>query len=300
MALIKCPECGRKVSDKREICPNCGMPIKEIIQKPEKKHRKTWIKYVIFVILLLILGGITYYSTSYRLKRAQEIQEKKDEEIYNTVVQNIEDCKYNTAIDTIEEEISTNNKDRLITYINDIVKDTQINSIDDVSIEELWQYEIYLKIIESIDINNSDTKELLCDYLNKALELENYSEYFSILKYYNSSDYEIHDSVIETAMGDGEINGSNLQLAISLLDSIDMSNYYTYGGYGISEVEVINSEEKACLYELLDYVYGDNSVNPDKTAEKLADLIVSYSEIIIKAVSISSEVQPIIESLPTL
>ncbi len=27
MALIKCPECGKEVSDKAQNCPNCGYPI---------------------------------------------------------------------------------------------------------------------------------------------------------------------------------------------------------------------------------------------------------------------------------
>ncbi len=27
MALIKCPECGKEISDKAEKCPNCGYPI---------------------------------------------------------------------------------------------------------------------------------------------------------------------------------------------------------------------------------------------------------------------------------
>ncbi len=27
MALIKCPECGKQVSDKAEACPNCGYPV---------------------------------------------------------------------------------------------------------------------------------------------------------------------------------------------------------------------------------------------------------------------------------
>ncbi len=27
MAMIKCPECGKEVSDKANSCPNCGMPI---------------------------------------------------------------------------------------------------------------------------------------------------------------------------------------------------------------------------------------------------------------------------------
>ena len=27
MALIKCPECGKEISDKATVCPNCGYPI---------------------------------------------------------------------------------------------------------------------------------------------------------------------------------------------------------------------------------------------------------------------------------
>ena len=27
MALIKCPECGREISDKAPQCPHCGCPI---------------------------------------------------------------------------------------------------------------------------------------------------------------------------------------------------------------------------------------------------------------------------------
>ena len=29
MALIKCPECGKKISDKARKCPDCGCPIKK-------------------------------------------------------------------------------------------------------------------------------------------------------------------------------------------------------------------------------------------------------------------------------
>lgn len=30
MALIKCPECGKEISDKASSCPNCGCPIAEM------------------------------------------------------------------------------------------------------------------------------------------------------------------------------------------------------------------------------------------------------------------------------
>lgn len=30
MALIKCPECGKEISDKAKACPNCGCPVAEM------------------------------------------------------------------------------------------------------------------------------------------------------------------------------------------------------------------------------------------------------------------------------
>ena len=30
MAIIKCPECGKEVSDKAKVCPNCAYPIAEL------------------------------------------------------------------------------------------------------------------------------------------------------------------------------------------------------------------------------------------------------------------------------
>ena len=31
MALIKCPECGKEVSDKAKTCINCGYPLSEVV-----------------------------------------------------------------------------------------------------------------------------------------------------------------------------------------------------------------------------------------------------------------------------
>lgn len=33
MALIKCPECGKEISDKASSCPNCGYPIESLSQE---------------------------------------------------------------------------------------------------------------------------------------------------------------------------------------------------------------------------------------------------------------------------
>lgn len=37
MALIKCPECGKEVSDKAAACPNCGLGIREYIEEENRR-----------------------------------------------------------------------------------------------------------------------------------------------------------------------------------------------------------------------------------------------------------------------
>ena len=35
MALIKCPECGKEISDKAKTCISCGCPLEEVVSSGE-------------------------------------------------------------------------------------------------------------------------------------------------------------------------------------------------------------------------------------------------------------------------
>lgn len=50
MALIKCPECEKEISDTSDICINCGYPI-----KPKKKVNK---KHLIIILACIILVSV--------------------------------------------------------------------------------------------------------------------------------------------------------------------------------------------------------------------------------------------------
>ena len=39
MALMKCPECGREISDKASSCPGCGCPIEEFESEKQKTEK---------------------------------------------------------------------------------------------------------------------------------------------------------------------------------------------------------------------------------------------------------------------
>lgn len=79
MALIKCPECGKMISDKAHACPNCGYPLqkrarraihelrREAERAESKKAAATMKKSVsqitrnlIASIVLILILGIVY------------------------------------------------------------------------------------------------------------------------------------------------------------------------------------------------------------------------------------------------
>ena len=66
MALIKCSECGKEVSDKASNCPNCGAPIKEDeIQKEVKAGIRVTKKLAIILIAILSIIIICAFIFGY-------------------------------------------------------------------------------------------------------------------------------------------------------------------------------------------------------------------------------------------
>lgn len=40
MALIKCPECGKEISEYADSCPNCGYSIKDYFEKKKQEKKQ--------------------------------------------------------------------------------------------------------------------------------------------------------------------------------------------------------------------------------------------------------------------
>ncbi|MBQ3318879.1 zinc ribbon domain-containing protein [Candidatus Saccharibacteria bacterium] len=63
MALTKCPECGKEISDKADSCPHCGKVLKEtatpkesVAKKPANKNNTGIIVAVVLGVVLLGVG----------------------------------------------------------------------------------------------------------------------------------------------------------------------------------------------------------------------------------------------------
>ena len=59
MALIKCSECGKEISDKATSCPNCGCPTKFASEKATQKNENTIV--ILFFLGISSLVGIVCY-----------------------------------------------------------------------------------------------------------------------------------------------------------------------------------------------------------------------------------------------
>ena len=61
MALIKCPECNKNISDKAEACPHCGYNLKQKSNRINTENvldnlKGKWDNKYLIILLLLIVG----------------------------------------------------------------------------------------------------------------------------------------------------------------------------------------------------------------------------------------------------
>ena len=68
MALVKCKECGKKVSNKADVCVECGYPLSKNKKnsseeiKTQQKTRKSLKLQLLLSKVMMIMGfGLTYY-----------------------------------------------------------------------------------------------------------------------------------------------------------------------------------------------------------------------------------------------
>lgn len=79
MALIKCPRCGKEISDKATACIHCGMPLKETEQPAspqplqhtsmESAPPPNYLWFSIINIFISLIGGICLCILSATVKK---------------------------------------------------------------------------------------------------------------------------------------------------------------------------------------------------------------------------------------
>lgn len=108
MALIKCPECGKEVSDKAPTCPHCGCPLsdelvierateklntnqEEVTNCKKQKVKKTFSRKKKFtfvtIVGVVIIGGVLGFSLTKNLRFYNMAMEKFKAENYESAAE---------------------------------------------------------------------------------------------------------------------------------------------------------------------------------------------------------------------
>ncbi len=201
MALIKCPECGKEISDKAASCPNCGCPISmaesnrteimnddteksSIRSSPVVKNSNTKVIFIalvaciLFAIIAVIVGrGISKKNAE--AKRIQQIQDVK------TAMDNVDSslAELIIALDPPEpflygDSVSDSHKSEIksildtITENQKIVEDAYKNE-DREFIKELDDYISANKTYRSWDDYNDEIKKLYGNSISNEQAADN-------------------------------------------------------------------------------------------------------------------------------
>lgn len=239
MALIKCPECGKEISDKTISCPSCGCPVVDSNDQKEgqqKQNRK--ILLIIPVIAsIIIIGAVVYYFGVQITDRAEE-----SKVIYQETIESRESEKESNNL--LDEEGNENIAEGI-----DSKYDTAVNLMQDKKYKEAS--EIFNEIS-----NYKDSREKLteCQYALGNEYMEN-EQWDSAMECFNSIDYK--DSVDlkkqcerEKGMNENADYKFLADLEKSILNRMEASNQEAdYEELVDNELEYLEKYEDADFYD---------------------------------------------------
>lgn len=114
MALIKCPECGKEISDKSITCPQCGYPLnesreqKEVQDSPKKSSfpRKRAIVFGAIALLVIIAVVVVYLTIIKPNSIFNEAQDLVADGEYEEAQELIDGIPGRSGVEELQNEIS--------------------------------------------------------------------------------------------------------------------------------------------------------------------------------------------------
>lgn len=80
MALIKCPECQREISDQSKSCPYCGYQLHRMSADEKSKIKKSVVG-IVTIIAVIVLAVIIYDACTVSTEELRENLNKSKQEL---------------------------------------------------------------------------------------------------------------------------------------------------------------------------------------------------------------------------
>ena len=270
MALIKCPECGKEISDQAEKCPNCGYPIynSNRIQNPRNTYsnvtppippsmnvcetKKKGIGLGMVSLILSFLGPLTIIGL---ILAIVNLRKKDSEDKKLSVIAIIVSIACIITIGAFQgsapEEKPDAQQSQQQTYISE--SSEQEEPLVNESTEELSPIELFSqKMSDDCELVSYETAKNTYDFLQNELGFTN-------IEYVKNSSGTIF-----------KINGDNYQLMVIVDDeklrSVDCGTYKLYDGENIlitkSGIEDRSIEDSSAYYTIAKDIVSSSLKSP--------------------------------------
>ena len=257
MALIKCPECGKEISDKAGKCPYCGYPIEETENNVEKETGKQEILDVnketpkkkkplnkkVIITISAIIGAAVIGVGVYMVATA-------DSRTYNQAKQLYEEANYKEAVEKFRKiEDYKNSKELIEKCEYNLSPDGQFLITFINGLEERWDFN---------DQENTTLSEK--DFLeeNVKIELEKLEK-------------------LDTKFKDEQISNFYQEYVKALNESMDALQYYTldYNNYSLKWDEIYKRRSV-----LIRDIFDAYDLKVEKKYQKTLDEFISNASIV--------------------
>lgn len=148
MAFIKCPECGKEISEQAKVCPECGYPIAKLIKEKKEKENKqkkqlkkeenrrkneqriaSFKKIGILCLAIIVIAAIAIYFVTGNKRKYSKAIELYNQKNYEEAIKLFSDLnEYENAEDYLEKsnKLYAIQNDKTAPIINGIEKDSKI------------------------------------------------------------------------------------------------------------------------------------------------------------------------------
>lgn len=217
MAMIKCPECRKKISSNATVCPNCGMPLDPVQANNNSKKSKSNKKLIIIAILLIlmIIGAVS-----------GDKEDKTSEITTETVTESINNSE--TTSETESTEVVLTEKEQFILDASTDFNEELANTAYDLLTEMGFSWIEYERksdngyMVASVEINKEESNSWLPSKWDLYIEFVD-----GILTYIGNESYVLYQ--------DNEIKMNYDQLEARYISLDDQAQYITWGKKWIEE-----------------------------------------------------------------
>ena len=185
MALIKCPECGKEISDKATLCPNCGY---EGFKKKKKIIKKNIViigiivTIIVLVIAMLILSQFVLKNNE--LNKNSEQTQLIDVETVDDFLENFSDCAASYLLTSKALKYIKNNADKgeyFVVSLTNIVSELKRQGIDTQQVEYITNAK-NINSITSIS-QNEEVKKSYAEFVQSLCSYNTYVLSFAVIPY---------------------------------------------------------------------------------------------------------------------